>query len=181
MNKKSGFTIVELLIVIVVIGILAAITVVAYNGIQARTLNTVRASEAKQWQQLFMAYAAQNGQYPVINNVNQRACLGNGFPDNNSDGIGNCWDVHTSGHTSVDAVLNTQLATMGTLPQGTRTPIAGIGTASRLGTAVEVVTSSYASYRIIYWQSGQGACPIGVANWTDGSTSIACRIELPLI
>lgn len=33
---KSGFTIVELLIVIVVIGILAAITIVAYNGIQER-------------------------------------------------------------------------------------------------------------------------------------------------
>lgn len=35
-NKQSGFTIVELLIVIVVIGILAAITIVAYNGIQAK-------------------------------------------------------------------------------------------------------------------------------------------------
>jgi len=33
MNRKSGFTIVELLIVIVVIAILAAITIVAYNGI----------------------------------------------------------------------------------------------------------------------------------------------------
>ena len=31
---KGGFTIVELLIVIVVIAILAAITIVAYNGIQ---------------------------------------------------------------------------------------------------------------------------------------------------
>ncbi|MDB5165478.1 MAG: hypothetical protein JWM00_368 [Candidatus Saccharibacteria bacterium] len=35
-KTKSGFTIVELLIVIVVIGILAAITIVAYNGIQQR-------------------------------------------------------------------------------------------------------------------------------------------------
>ena len=34
--KAKGFTIVELLIVIVVIGILAAITIVAYNGIQER-------------------------------------------------------------------------------------------------------------------------------------------------
>ena len=35
-KRQSGFTIVELLIVIVVIGILASITVVAFNGIQER-------------------------------------------------------------------------------------------------------------------------------------------------
>lgn len=35
-HMRAGFTIVELLIVIVVIGILAAITIVAYNGIQNR-------------------------------------------------------------------------------------------------------------------------------------------------
>lgn len=39
-TKSSAFTIVELLIVIVVIAILAAITVVAYNGIQNRTYDT---------------------------------------------------------------------------------------------------------------------------------------------
>lgn len=36
MKRSGGFTIVELLIVIVVIGILAAITIVAFNGIQQR-------------------------------------------------------------------------------------------------------------------------------------------------
>jgi prepilin-type N-terminal cleavage/methylation domain-containing protein len=36
MQKQKGFTIVELLIVIVGIGILAAITIVAYNGLQDR-------------------------------------------------------------------------------------------------------------------------------------------------
>lgn len=36
MNQKNGFTIVELLIVIVVIALLAAISIVAYNGIQDR-------------------------------------------------------------------------------------------------------------------------------------------------
>ena len=39
-QKRTGFTIVELLIVIVVIGILAAITIVAFNGIQTRAKNT---------------------------------------------------------------------------------------------------------------------------------------------
>ncbi len=35
-NRQTGFTIVELLIAIVIIGILAAITIVAYNGVQQR-------------------------------------------------------------------------------------------------------------------------------------------------
>lgn len=35
-TRAAGFTIVELLIVIVVIGILAAIVILAYNGVQAR-------------------------------------------------------------------------------------------------------------------------------------------------
>jgi len=43
--NKDGFTIVELLIVIVVIGILAAITIVAYNGIQDRSKNAVIQSD----------------------------------------------------------------------------------------------------------------------------------------
>ena len=41
-NRVKGFTIVELLVVIVVIGILAAITMVAYNSAQARTRDSVR-------------------------------------------------------------------------------------------------------------------------------------------
>lgn len=41
-RKGAGFTIVELLIVIAVIGILAAISIVSYNGIQERARNTDR-------------------------------------------------------------------------------------------------------------------------------------------
>lgn len=44
-QKQSGFTIVELLIVIVVIGILAAISIAAYSGIQARVRDAQRKSD----------------------------------------------------------------------------------------------------------------------------------------
>jgi prepilin-type N-terminal cleavage/methylation domain-containing protein len=44
---NNGFTIVELLVVIVVIGILAAITVVSYNGIQGRAQVTKMNSDLK--------------------------------------------------------------------------------------------------------------------------------------
>ncbi len=43
--KSQGFTIVELLIVIVIIGILAALVIVAYNGIQARASDTKRVTD----------------------------------------------------------------------------------------------------------------------------------------
>lgn len=53
--KQKGFTIVELLIVIVVIAILAAITVVSYNGIQARAQQSKVASDISTLNKAIMA------------------------------------------------------------------------------------------------------------------------------
>jgi prepilin-type N-terminal cleavage/methylation domain-containing protein len=60
----AGFTIVELLIVIVVIGILAAITIVAYNGIQARGRDSQRLLDVSNIMKSLEAYKASNGSYP---------------------------------------------------------------------------------------------------------------------
>lgn len=64
--RNSGFTIVELLIVIVVIGVLAAIVIVAYNGIQTGARDTKRISTLNQLQKAIELYYASNGQYPAI-------------------------------------------------------------------------------------------------------------------
>ena len=65
-KKQSGFTIVELLIVIVVIGILAAITIVAYNGIQNRSKDTAAKSLANQISKKAEAYNSVGSNYPLL-------------------------------------------------------------------------------------------------------------------
>jgi prepilin-type N-terminal cleavage/methylation domain-containing protein len=63
-QKTNGFTIVELLIVIVVIGILAAITIVAYNGIQARANDTRIRSVANQITKAVILWNTDSGVSP---------------------------------------------------------------------------------------------------------------------
>jgi prepilin-type N-terminal cleavage/methylation domain-containing protein len=63
-DKNTGFTIVELLIVIVVIAVLAAISIVAYNGIQNRANDTVVRADLRNFANKVQQYNAQNGQYP---------------------------------------------------------------------------------------------------------------------
>ncbi|RYH47850.1 MAG: prepilin-type N-terminal cleavage/methylation domain-containing protein [Alcaligenaceae bacterium] len=71
--KDSGFTIVELLIVIVVIGILASITIVSFNGIQNRAKATAARSLANSVLKKAEIYNASNGQYPSLANFTAAA------------------------------------------------------------------------------------------------------------
>jgi len=69
-KRQEGFTIVELLIVIVVIGILAALVITTFTGIQQRARNTERETDIKAIHGQVEAYYAENGVYPTLANLN---------------------------------------------------------------------------------------------------------------
>ncbi len=77
-KTHTGFTIVELLIVIVVIAVLAAISVVAYNGVQTRAKNSQIQAAAASYARSLQLYATDNGALPTAAQTGAvRACLGN--------------------------------------------------------------------------------------------------------
>lgn len=64
MKSERGFTIVELLIVVVIIGILAAIVIVAYNGVTNRAKTSKAQATASSLVKKFETYNAEQGSYP---------------------------------------------------------------------------------------------------------------------
>ena len=84
-NKQSGFTIVELLIVIVVIGILAGLVITTFSGIQQKARDTQRETDIKALHGQVEAFWAQKGYYPSLTDMNSQAA--GGFVQTNLKGL----------------------------------------------------------------------------------------------
>lgn len=130
-HTKDAFTIVELLIVIVVIAVLAAITVVSYNGITSRAKNTTVVTATGNALNLMMLYRSQYNTWPIESQTAAYDyCFGKDFPLYTGTGsVANasptayepkraCTD--SSGSTRLEAAwLTDTLSEFGTVPSPT--------------------------------------------------------------
>lgn len=107
-NITRGFTIVELLMVIVIIAVLATISIVAYNGVQHRARSSEASVALSQAKKKLSLYRVDNdGKYPTTGNLSAA-----GISDKDvsyqytSDGITYCITA-TAGHVAYNASHST--------------------------------------------------------------------------
>ena len=95
---KKGFTIVELIIAIVVVGILAAISLMAYNGIQERAEDTRILTVINSFKKSMTIYKTLHGKFPKP--ASSHTCIGeiSDYPAISGTEEGRCgWGVVDEG------------------------------------------------------------------------------------
>lgn len=69
LKKQKGFTLVELLIVIIIIGILATLVIVTFTGVQAKARDSKRQTDIEAIDSHLEAFFAENSYYPTVTDL----------------------------------------------------------------------------------------------------------------
>ena len=113
--RSRGFTIVELIVVISVIGILASISLVVYSGVQARAQKTKVVSTVQAFKGALELHKIKEGTYPMPWMGTYSYCLGTGYTEHqNISGSGqpDCrWG--SWGEINTSAAFNSAIAKYG--------------------------------------------------------------------
>ena len=73
--KQKGFTIVELTIVIIIIGLLATVTLVLYTGSRQRASFASYKSDIVRINEAITVYQSENGKYPLGDGTSASGCV----------------------------------------------------------------------------------------------------------
>lgn len=84
-TKNKGFTIVELLIVIIVIGILATLVIALFTSAKKKARDSQRQTDIVALQGYIEGYYAETGKYPTLANMNDTAA--EGFRETSLEGL----------------------------------------------------------------------------------------------
>lgn len=179
--QSKGFTIVELLIVIVVIAILAAITIVAFNGVSSKAQVSKASSAVVSFQKLLEMHKSDIGGYPNPGGSTPYVCVGQvtNYPAVSGFAAGECANTGMS----VSSQLNTALSKYSSsLPDGSLPYQLWYSGTPADGGVRGVLYRYYGptQYQIIYKLPGTQQCPRSTStdyDTTNGKTFTNCTID----
>ena len=175
-QRRNGFTVVELLIVIVVIGVLAGISVVAYNGIQERARNSSLLSSVDAIEKAATVHQINYGMVPLTYNTDTSqyvtegnrlfSCIGklSDYPANSDFAVGECYKDGGQVFATVDTAVNNQFASVvKNLSVDSSNVITGPNNFATRGIIYYAMGGSSASEGVImYYQKSDRECGRGL-------------------
>ena len=170
--RKTGFTLVEMLIVIAIISILAAVSYVGYRGVTAKAANTQLENDASSVSDMLELSFVKNGVFPA-----DLTSLGQLKTDSkttvayqvSSDGKSYCLTTSRTGYTSYVARDDANV-TEGNCSGWT--PVAG-GGGSAPGQPVASINTTTTNSITVTWPAASGATGYIVRYGTSSPTSVA--------
>lgn len=175
-TRRAGFTLVELLIVIVVIAILAAISIIAYNGIQQRAEEARIAAAVDSYYKVFEAAAVTNGSYPDLGD----GCLGiaSDYPAESPFTSGACVMVNgTTNSTLNSSLLSSLSSNISSLPSAKVAPVRVSFGPSQVYDYRGIWVSTHPTYfEFQYWLPGNKNCPRGTTSYNSSANATVCNL-----
>ena len=163
MYKRYGFTVVELIVVCIALGILASLSLMWFGGARTASQDRLQSTEVNEWAQRFNTYRNRYMVYPSMTNGDY--CLGTGFPSGKCKYVTGGTAVAESGNT---AIL-TELQKVGTLPSYTHNTVKG---------TMAGPWANFTSTYIRIYGAFNNSCPTGTTQDATYTAARVCYIQL---
>lgn len=184
MYSTKGFTLVELIVSIVVIGVLAAIGITTYSGIQRKAYNSAVVQSVNDWKKILTISYARNGSIDIqgSTHITQYICLGQDedYARSGDFSEGAC----ESGDDQYRSMTNFRLTEELNKMEVLHTPATSVieyGEFNRMYRGV--MYRSYNNGQLVYYLHGASTdCGIGGAERSpyESTDTVMCTVDLGL-